>query len=258
MRDGPTDNGYYNLLIDGVRERELLEQQQRREQRAMSRQLPMEVRAIRNAYVAKHPVPGGGTAGDPGFEQICRQWTNDLAEQIRYSTGDPRWGSKNAGGGRPQSKDSIAEKDGATLWGYDMLFGVGTGNPSLVDNPSGTDISNQTFIPVEPQDHIGDVPGSGPGPDPGDEEQEADQDQRIAQLEAAVAHLEARILALEEETVLVGSTIALRAHGKPEDGREGKLLCAEGGGPAVDYRGFNLTARTNAGPWESWKVERGQ
>jgi hypothetical protein len=46
-----------------------------------------------------------------------------------------------------------------------------------------------------------------------------------------------------------------RAAFRSDDGN-GKLLCAEQGGPQVDGNPFTLTARTNIGPWESWKIER--
>lgn len=156
----------------------------------MSRPMPENVRAVFLAYARAIPHPTGGpNPADPPFEDKCRAWTKGAAQQIVFSTGDRSWGCKNAGGGRPQSKDSIAEVVGPTLFGYDTLFGVGTGDPSLNPNPVGEDITGQVFMPVEPFDHIGAGNGGGtdPDPDPGDKELEA----RVAELEAQVRSLTA-------------------------------------------------------------------
>lgn len=156
----------------------------------MSEQLPANVRAVRDAFVAKVPVPAGGpNPADPAFEDRCRAWTRSLAEQIVFSTNDRSWGCKNAGGGRPQSKDAIAHQVGGNLFGFDLLFGVGTGSPSLVPSPSGEDITGQVFMPVEPVDHIGGAPASGPAvtPPPGD------LAARVAALEAAVKAADSQI-----------------------------------------------------------------
>jgi hypothetical protein len=205
----------------------------------MSEQLPANVRAVRDAYVAKFPVPAGGpNPADEAFENRCRQWVRGMAEQIVFSTSDPSWGCKNAGGGRPQSKDVLAHQVGGTLFAYDLLFGVGTGSPSLVPGPSGEDVTGQVFMPVQAKDHIGGGTAQPPGPG-------------LQPPSNEIAALTARIEALEKNAVLYGQKIGVRADG-------GKVLCAESGGPDADNKPFNLTSRSNVGPWESWKVERGQ
>lgn len=109
------------------------------------------------AFAAKFPVPqmpAGATASDDAFENLCRIWSFNLAQQVRFDTADPRWGVKNAGGGRPQSKDSISFND-VRLWNFDLLSGVGTGHPTLVKDPQGADITGQTFMAVSPVDRLG-------------------------------------------------------------------------------------------------------
>lgn len=174
----------------------------------MSEQMPANVHAVFLAYAEKVPVPSGGpNPADEPFENRCRAWTRGLAQQIVFSTGDRSWGCKNAGGGRPQSKDAIGHQVGATLFGYDTLFGVGTGSPSLVRNPVGEDITGQTFMAVEPVDHIGGgQPGPGPDPDPGNGELE----QRVARLEAIVF---AQQKALDEQQKALEAERAERVEG---------------------------------------------
>jgi hypothetical protein len=223
--------------------------------------MPTHVKAICDAYVAAVPVPSGGpNPADEAFENRARAWTRGLAQQIVYSTGDRSWGCKNAGGGRPQSKDAIAQQVGGRLIGYDMMFGVGTGSPAYNNDPASMDITGQTFMAVEPFDHIGaggggDTGGGGGG---GDSETDARQDQQIAQLQQQVASLNEALVALASNALTYGSQIGLRAWGHPEEGKEGKVLCAESGGPERDQIQFVLTSRSGVGPWETWKVERGQ
>ena len=38
----------------------------------------------------------------------------------------------------------------------------------------------------------------------------------------------------------------------------GKIICAEGGGPIEDSAPYDFTARSNVGPWESFRMRRGQ
>ena len=165
----------------------------------MSEELPANVRAVRDAFVAKVPVPAGGpNPADSAFEDRCRAWTRSLAQQIVFSTNDRSWGCKNAGGGRPQSKDALAHQVGGNLFGYDLLFGVGTGSPSLVPSPSGEDITGQVFMPVDPVDHLGGASASGPtsGPTSGPAvapPADGDLAARVAALEAAVKEADSKL-----------------------------------------------------------------
>lgn len=128
--------------------------------------LPDRVRDTITAFVARFPIPqmSGPGPSDDAFENVCRAWMLALAEQIRYVTGDPAWGVKNAGGGRPQSKDSISYA-GERLWNFDILTGVGTGHPALNIPTEGEDIAGQSFMPVQPVDHLGVAPPQGPPTD---------------------------------------------------------------------------------------------
>ena len=76
--------------------------------------------------------------------------------------------------------------------------------------------------------------------------------------EAITAH---RAVILEElrkeleaefaDVVRFGDSVAIRASG-------GSLVCAEKGGPTTPDVPFVFTARPDVGPWESFKVERGE
>lgn len=136
--------------------------------------LAANLKDIRDRYVVRFPVPQGQGPEDFNpetrgasefFENKCRVWTKGLAEQMVYETGDTTIGVKNAGGGRPQSKDSIAQQTNNRLINYDLLTGVGTAKPSLVPDPQGEDITGQTFMPVVGVNHL-DVPEPKPEPVP--------------------------------------------------------------------------------------------
>ena len=160
----------------------------------MSEQFPANVRAVRDAFVAKVPVPSGGpNPADSAFEDRCRAWTRSLAQQIVFSTNDRSWGCKNAGGGRPQSKDALAHQVGGNLFGFDLLFGVGTGSPSLVPSPSGEDITGQVFMPVDPVDHLGGGPAPGPASGPAVAPPTDALAARVAALEAALKAADSKL-----------------------------------------------------------------
>lgn len=116
-------------------------------------QLPANVLAIRDRYVAAFPVPHG----EPGeaFEEQARRWSIRFAEQVAYDTGDGRWGMKRADPNRPISKDTIAFTDDGRLFIWDLLLGTGTGAPRLVDNPHSEELFGQVFVPVAARNHLG-------------------------------------------------------------------------------------------------------
>ena len=130
--------------------------------------LPPNVLSIMRRYVTRYPVPqmSGPGPSDSAFEDTCRQWCLYLAEQVVHDTGDSSWGVKNAGGGRPQSKDSLSQQTGGKLINFDLLGGVGTGHPTLVEQPSGEDITGQAFMPVLAIDHLGSEPPPPEQPQP--------------------------------------------------------------------------------------------
>ena len=248
-----TDNGYYNLLIEGVALRELLEQQQRRE-RSMG--------APNHFDTVQQTADEYPELLEANTEASILRFMQILGPRLRDR--DPNWGylTKTEGekhltlpNGQLIGVDAYCYREGFQV--IDCLTNAvedsGSAGPAWQEK---TRRPTSQWYPIE-----GEAPpdtGDGGNGGGGNEAQEEDQERRIAQLEATVAHLEARLLAMEEDAVLVGSTIALRAWGKPEEGREGKILCAEGGGPANDGRQFLLTSRSGIGPWESWHVERGQ
>lgn len=192
--------------------------------------LPQQVLVIRDRYVAAYPVPSGGpNPADESFENRCRTWIRGMAEQIVFETQDPAWGCKNAGGGRPQSKDALAHQGGMTLLCWDMLFGVGTGSPSLVQNPDSQDITGQTFMPVQGKDNIGGSTGGGGGENGGGGDSDdiealkrtvAIQGAQIQGLNDQIGRLEAKMNDYAANPDLHGKVLAFRAS-------DGLVVCSD-------------------------------
>jgi hypothetical protein len=148
--------------------------------------------ALLLAFAAKFPLP----QGQPGeeHENNCRAWSLTFAEQVRFSTGDERWGVKRAAG--PQSKDTIAyNHDDGSITVFDLMAGAGTGAPVLNPQPHGERVTGQTFIPVVAVDHLdstlpipGPIPPTpGPTPIPSTEvlKRLADLSRRVERMEQA-------------------------------------------------------------------------
>lgn len=118
--------------------------------------LPESVLATLNRYLAKFPVPHG----EPGeaIEEQVRQWTNNAVEQVVFEHPGEGWGSKRADGGRPQSKDGMANNQivPGRLMLWDLVTGAGSGQGSYVgDGKDAEDVTGQVFIPKDGADHIG-------------------------------------------------------------------------------------------------------
>lgn len=82
--------------------------------------------------------------------------------------------------------------------------------------------------------------------------------EEIANLQGQIYSLTDELRELKEIAVKYGESIGLQSWGKPEAGIAGKVLCAENGGPVQDNKPFNITSRSGVGPWESFRVLRGQ
>jgi len=176
-------------------------------------QLPADVKAIRDRFVEQFPVPSGGpNPADDAFEDLCRMWTKRLAEQVVFSTNDPTWGVKNAGGGRPQSKDALARNLAPKLYTFDLLTGVGTGSPRLVTDPQGEDITGQVFMPVSPVNHLG-----APTPQPKPEAQPPQPTVDLTPLWAALKDLQRMIDGLRsDQAALTDRLVALEQKPEPK------------------------------------------
>lgn len=121
--------------------------------------LPEPAKAIIRAMGDKYPELRKGTDDDR------RAFTMRTAEQIRFTCG-PAYGTKRADPGRPPSKDAIAFKpDSATLVSWDIING--SSRDVIVDSAA-EDITGQTFMEVNPVDHLGVVvpPGTPPPAQP--------------------------------------------------------------------------------------------
>lgn len=124
-------------------------------------QLPDNVRSLLIRFAQKFPLPQTPGGGEE-HENRCREWCRKLAEQVRFATQDPTWGVKKSAG--PQSKDTIARDLGnGSLAVFDLMTGAGTGAPVLNQQPSGETVTGQTFVPVNPVNHLD---GGAPHPEP--------------------------------------------------------------------------------------------
>lgn len=128
--------------------------------------LPDDVKATRDRYVETFPLwvmdPG------PAAEERARTWTLGFVSQVVYEHPGQGYGSKRADPGRPISKDALAQQQGATLLGWDLMTGAGGGSPTLNDDPDSMNITGQVFEPIVGADVIGgaEAPGAeGPPPE---------------------------------------------------------------------------------------------
>jgi hypothetical protein len=108
-----------------------------------------------------------------------------FAEQLAFTV-DRAWGTKNAGGGRPPSKDAVARMVGGTLCGWDIV----NGTTRELSFGHGEPLPGQEFIAVTPTNHLGGTP---PDPEPSNHEA------RIAALEAQIKAQGSGLTALADE-----------------------------------------------------------
>jgi len=128
-------------------------------------------------FVALYPLPTGD--GSDAYLDTLRDWMRRLCEQIRHDFPCPdthegdetvfEWGWKRASHMRPLSKESLAlqyrDASGQQtgLHGWDLLRAASSGSPTLHDEPAHHDLvaeGNQVFVPVEPVDHLANLPVS--------------------------------------------------------------------------------------------------
>lgn len=133
------------------------------------------------------------------------------------------------------------------------------GAPNTPSDRDGTPAWNEVWDPntipthatwVQPAPVTGEIPTPSPTPTPAPPPPAPSGVSR-EEVQALIQAALAPVLAALAERPTYDSTIALQAH----EGK-GKLLCAEGGGPAHDYEPFQLTSRSAVGPWESWRIRR--
>ena len=111
-------------------------------------------------FAAEYPAP---TAGD----NSARDWILNFAQQVCYSRGSA-YGTKSTSPQSPQTKDVLAYRTLANLYGWDLLYASGSSDCRVVFNPETMDITGQTFIAVQPINHLAltPVPPTPPDPDP--------------------------------------------------------------------------------------------
>jgi len=129
--------------------------------------------ALLERMIAAYPLPLGA---DESVDELSREWMDRWTQQLRYTfpKGHPdypcqtEYGHKRAAPDRPRSADAMALKNGSQLLYWDM-FSVGTGRLAISAGSRAGDISDQTFIPVSPVNHLGaeGEPYTAYGPCPG-------------------------------------------------------------------------------------------
>ena len=91
---------------------------------------------------------------------------------------------KRADGGRPISKDTIAQQAGGRLYIWDLISGAGTGH-GVLQVGEREDITGQVFVVVTPTNHLGTV---GPVHPP-----TTDLESRVAALEHKLAAMKSAL-----------------------------------------------------------------
>lgn len=106
---------------------------------------PLRVQDILNELARRHPTWVADDTG-PRFN-LNRMF----AEQVVYELG-PKYGLKRADPGRPISSENLAIEDGVRLyaWSWENQH-----NGEVEQFPEWEDITGQTFVPVDPVNHLG-------------------------------------------------------------------------------------------------------
>lgn len=136
--------------------------------------MPDDLFALVQAFAAAYPPPHG-FAGET-HDELCRRWTQALAEQAVFTFPQGGYGCKRAGEDRPLSKDTLARFGDDFLGGdvlidfigWDVLIGAGTGAPAVIGAPTESlDLYGQVFVPVAPRDWLAEAAASAsPSPSP--------------------------------------------------------------------------------------------
>lgn len=134
-----------------------------------------------------------------GDDDTRREFARMVAEQFAFAFPGEGWGSKDAGGGRPPTKDVVARNRNGVLDGWELVDG---GSRAIKCNDHIT-LEGQHFIEVRPVDHLGVPP---PPPPPGDFVTRADFDAARRLTASELSTLSARISTLEAGGVVPSTT----------------------------------------------------
>lgn len=171
------------------------------------------------AIDAKFPALNKGSDDDR------RVFARRVAEQFAFSFPGEGWGSKDAGGGRPPTKDVVARLRNGVLDGWELVDGA---SRSVKCNDHIT-LDGQHFIAVQPIDYLSSAPPPPPPPPPGDfvthAEARATFDElsaRLVRRENAELDLNKRLSAVEtnvkdllDAIVTVDHRLTMLEDGKP-------------------------------------------
>lgn len=150
---------------------------------------------------------------------------------------------------------SIDVRTGQRVAVIDFIAGAPNEPSDRDGTPGWFEVWDPKVIPthatwVQPAPVGGETPAPGPTPGPTPPAPVGlSRDEVQALIDAAVQRALAPVLEALAQRPTYDSAIALEAHG-------GKVLCAEGGGPAHDQEPFHLTSRSAVGIWESWRIRR--
>lgn len=90
-----------------------------------------------------------------GDDDQRRELAERIAEQVVYTTGDPTYGVKSAGPGRPQGKDSLAWNGPGGLVIWDYQNGSTREANQFPESVPVEEAAGQIFIPVQARDWLG-------------------------------------------------------------------------------------------------------
>mgnify|MGYP001595229896 CR=1 FL=1 len=100
----------------------------------------------------------GPDAAHSAEDEKRRAITRKIAEQCRLELG-PNWGTKRADPGRPPSADVVSTQSPFIGWDWSVPGGV-------AQFPESIDLAGQTFVAVEPINHLAPAPVPAPEPIP--------------------------------------------------------------------------------------------
>ena len=207
--------------------------------------LPPDVLAIRASYLARFPIP----SGNPGeyLDEEARRWSCHFAEQVAFAIPNQGWCVKRAAITRPISKDTIARQYVGRLLAWDLLSGVGTGSPTLVENPDSQDITGQ-YPEVRPeyfapQDHLSANPPTLPPLPPLDPAWGAQVDQHLVEILTQVRALADQLATL---TSVPTALDLLAGVVSDEDRQLGELATQHARGLTGKLLGFSITLKPPA------------
>ena len=102
-------------------------------------QLPDTVKDILARYAARFPLPSCPGCPIEQREQLARQWTYGLVQQVNYELPNDGYGSKRSSSSAPLTKDKIARRWNGRSLSWDIIVAAGSETQSLNVNAESED-----------------------------------------------------------------------------------------------------------------------